>query len=127
MSEAMYQDSPPSVLVVSDHVVAGKALATYLERHGFRVVGCVGSAVSAAEATTRLHPDVALVDGEIGGGWRGVVAALDGAPERPRIAVLSSYWAHGERVEAARSGVGATMLKRIPGADLALQLRGLVA
>lgn len=115
------------VLVVSGHPVASGALVAHLSRHGFEVVATAGNALCAAEAAMRLQPDVALVDADIAGGWRAVVAALEGAMARQRIAVLAAYWSQQERLDATSRGIGATLLKRVDDRTLAGQLRSLAA
>jgi len=127
MSEAMANERQLLVLLVSDHEAAAEALAAYLRRRGLIVVATATSPAAAAAAAELLRPDVALVDGEIAGGWRAVAAALEGRLERPQIAVLSGYWGHDERIAATRSGIGATVLKWVAGPSLAVQLRDLVA
>jgi len=119
--------APLRLLLVSDHRAASDALTSYLSRHGFEIVARVSSPAGAAEAAEWAHPDVALVDGEVACGWRAVVAALEISLCRQRIAVVSAYWTQREQQDADRSGVGATLLKRIASAALALQLRSLAA
>lgn len=113
------------LLLVSDHRAAGDALTAYLERHGIEVVARVTTPGAAAEAAAMLSPDVALVDAEVACGWRPVVVTLGSVLNSHRIALLSSYWSQHERREATRTGIGATILKRVTGGALALQLRSL--
>ncbi len=119
--------APLRLLLVSDHRQASDALTSYLSRHGFEIVARVASPEEAAAAACWSHPDVALVDGELACGWRPVVDALESSLGRQRIAVVSAYWSRQEQQDADRSGIGATLLKRIASAALALQLRSLAA
>ncbi len=119
--------APLRLLLVSDHRAASDALTSYLSRHGFEIVARVATPVDAADAARWARPDVALVDGEVACGWRPVVEALEASLGRQRIAVLSAYWSQQEQQHADRWGVGATLLKRVASATLALQLRSLAA
>lgn len=115
------------LLLVSDHHATGDALTAYLERHGIEVVARVATPRAAAEAAQLLRPDVALVDAEVSCGWRSVVVTLGSVLNSHHIALLSAYWSQQERREASRTGVGATILKRVAGGALVLQLRSLAA
>jgi len=115
------------LLLVTDHRAAGDALAAHLSRHGFEVVARASTPAEAADALRDVAVDVALVDGDVACGWRGVVQALDGLLGRRRVAVLSSYWDQQGRNDARRCGIGAAILKAVTGAALAGQLRALAA
>jgi DNA-binding NarL/FixJ family response regulator len=117
----------PRVLLISDHVAAGDALAGYLVRNGFDVVGRASNPATAAAVARATPVDVALIDGDLAGGWRSVVQALADPLGRGHIAVLSSYWGQRERSDARRCGIGAALLKRISGPGLAGELRALAA
>ena len=65
---------------------------------------------------------------DLAAGWRTVVRAVSEPLEHNRIAVLQSYSGpHQERLDARQCGIGATLLKRIAGPNLAGQLRALAA
>ncbi len=113
------------LLLVSDHRAASDALAEYLGRHGFDIVARAATAAEAAAAVRSTSIDVALIDGDLAAGWRAVVQAVAEPLGRNHIAVLSSYLGQQERTDARRSGVGAALLKRVAGANLAGQLRAL--
>ena len=115
------------LLLVSDHRAAGDALTEYLTRHGFDIVARAANASEAAAAVRSMVIDVAMVDGDLAAGWRSVVRAVSEPLEHNRIAVLSSYWGQQERLDARECGIGATLLKRIAGPNLAGQLRALAA
>ena len=120
-------ETRPRLLLVSAHRAAGDALAESLTRHGFDVVARAATPAEAAAAARDTHIDVALVDGDLAGGWRPVVQALADPLGRGRIAVLSSYWGQRERSDAKTCGIGAVLLKRVAGRILAGQLRALAA
>jgi len=72
-----------------------------------------------------VRPEVVLLDADVSGGWRPVVAALRDVVPPGRIAVLASYWHSDEQREAVASGIGGTLLKHLDGSALARQLRAL--
>ncbi len=111
------------LLIVSTHRAASEALSDHLSRHGFAVAqATTDTAVREAAAS---DPQVVLLDADVPGGWRPVVAALRDCIPASRIAVLASYWHADEQREAAASGIGGTLLKHLDGSALARQLRAL--
>jgi len=111
------------LLIVSTHRAASEALSDHLKRHGFQVAqATTETAVREAAAS---DPQVVLLDADVPGGWRPVVAALRDCIPASRIAVLASYWHADEQREAAASGIGGTLLKHLDGSALARQLRAL--
>jgi DNA-binding NarL/FixJ family response regulator len=114
---------PCRLLLVSDRQAASEALRTHLAHHGFTIVAHEGSATGAADAACREHPDVVLIDAAVPGGWQDVVAALDDLVPRDHIAVLAAYWSTDARRAATRTGIGATLLKRVEGVELVNRLR----
>lgn len=122
-----YDDAAPAcrLLLVSDHRAASEALRVHLAHHGFSIVAHARSAGGAADAVRGECPDVVLIDAAVLGGWQEVVAALDGLVAKDHIAVLAAYWSTDARRAATRTGIGATLLKRVEGAELANRLRAL--
>lgn len=119
-----HSDAPCRLLLVSDHRASSDALGTHLSHHGFTIVGREPSARAAGEAARREHPDVVLIDAAVHEGWQEVVRSLDAIP-KDHIAVLAAYWSTDARRAAAASGIGATLLKRVEGAELVNRLRAL--
>jgi pyruvate-ferredoxin/flavodoxin oxidoreductase len=111
------------LLIVSQHRAATEALCDHLSRHGFIVAQA--SCESAARQAATARPDVVLLDADVAGGWRPMVAALRDLIPTERIAVLASYWHADEQREAVASGIGGTLLKHLDGSALARQLRAL--
>jgi len=107
------------LLIVSQHRAATEALCDHLSRHGFAIVAQATSAESAARDCAASNPDVVLLDADVPGGWRPVVAALRDCIPAERIAVLASYWHADEQREAVASGIGGTLLKHLDGSALA--------
>jgi pyruvate-ferredoxin/flavodoxin oxidoreductase len=112
------------LLIVSQHRAATEALCDHLSRHGFSIVA-QATAETAARDCEASSPDVVLLDADVPGGWRPVVAALRDCIPPERIAVLASYWHADEQREAVASGIGGTLLKHLDGSALARQLRAL--
>lgn len=117
--------SPCRLLLVSDQLSASEVLGTHLAHHGFTIVAHESEAVAAAAAARREHPDVVLIDAAVHGGWQDVVAALADEVPRNHIAVLAAYWSTDARRAATRTGIGATLLKRVEGVELINRLRAL--
>jgi pyruvate-ferredoxin/flavodoxin oxidoreductase len=111
------------LLIVSQHRAATEALSDHLSRHGFAVAQATTE--TAAREAAASDPQVVLLDADVPGGWRPVVAALRDCIPASRIAVLASYWHADEQREAAASGIGGTLLKHLDGSALARQLRAL--
>ena len=111
------------LLIVSQHRAATEALCDHLSRHGFIVAQA--ACETAAREAIAARPDVVLLDADVTGGWRPIVAALRDLIPPERIAVLASYWHADEQREAAASGIGGTLLKHLDGSALARQLREL--
>jgi DNA-binding NarL/FixJ family response regulator len=86
------------LLIVSEHRAATEALRDHLSRHGFTVAQA--SCETAARQAAATRPDVVLVDADVMGGWRPMVAALRDLVPPGRIAVLASYWHADEQREA---------------------------
>ena len=117
--------APCRLLLVSDQRAASEALRAHLAHHGFTIVAHEGQPVSAAAAARREHPDVVLIDAAVHGGWQDVVTALEDVIPRSHIAVLAAYWSTDARRAATRTGIGATLLKRVEGVELINRLRAL--
>ncbi len=113
------------LLLVSDRRAASEALSAHLAHHAFTIVAHEASAAGAAEAARRERPDVVLIDAAVPCGWQDVVAALDQVIPKSQIAVLAAYWSTDARRAATRTGIGATLLKRVEGPELVNRLRAL--
>ncbi len=81
------------VLVVEDNPFTRTTLCGALENEGVRVVASVDSAARALEAATRLQPDAALIDLDLGDGPSGADFAAEVRRLIPRIGIviLTSY------------------------------------
>jgi pyruvate-ferredoxin/flavodoxin oxidoreductase len=117
------QVPPRRLLIVSQHRAATEALCDHLSRHGFIVAQA--SSDTAAREAANVRPEVVLLDADVAGGWRPVVASLRDIVPPGKIAVLASYWHSDEQREAVAGGIGGTLLKHLDGSALARQLRAL--
>ena len=111
------------LLIVSQHRAATEALCDHLSRHGFIVAQA--SCEAAAREAAAARPDVVLLDADVAGGWKPMVAALRDLVPAERIAVLASYWHADDQRDAVADGIGGTLLKHLDGSALARQLREL--
>jgi len=56
------RSSSPSLVLVDDHEALCAGLAVLLERRGFRILACAGSAAEGEEAIRRHRPAIAVLD-----------------------------------------------------------------
>lgn len=107
-------DGKPSVVLVDDHT---------LFRHGFRLsleadgrIDLIGEAASGEEGialAARLHPDVVVMDLNLGSGIDGIEATRRLHEEQPAVAVLvvSGSKDEGQVVAAMRAGACGYLVK----------------
>lgn len=103
-------DPPLRLLLVSGNRATSDALSSHLGRRGFPIISRATSAESAGHVAHSAAIDVALVDASVPEGWRAVVGALEDVVPPSSIVVLAPYWPAEERRDAARRGIGATLL-----------------
>jgi DNA-binding NarL/FixJ family response regulator len=120
-------DPPLRLLLVSGNRATSDALSSHLGRRGFPIISRATSAEGATHAARSAPFDVALVDASVPEGWRAVVGALDGVVPASSIVVLAPYWPAEERRDAARRGIGATLLAGADRHTLATHLLALGA
>ena len=89
----MVGDGALRVLVVEDDAFTRMTLATVVESLGHEVVGQAATVVDAMDSARGAHPDVALVDLDLGPGPTGIDVAhgLRGLLPQVGVVVLSSY------------------------------------
>jgi DNA-binding response OmpR family regulator len=63
----MSSDNPRTVLIVEDETLIAMDLQGLLEDAGYRVIGPVGSVTEALGLLDNEHPDLALLDVNLGG------------------------------------------------------------
>jgi two-component system, NarL family, response regulator DevR len=108
------------IVIVDDHEVVRLGLKALLEHNAqFEVVGEGGSAKEAIEQTTRLHPDIVLMDIRLPGA-SGIEACEEITKAYPetRVVMLTSYAEDEMLFSAIRAGASGYVLKQIGGGDL---------
>ena len=108
------------VLIVDDHEVVRQGLRTFLELHGdlrspkIEVVGEAANGVDAVELSSRLQPDIVLLD-LVMPEMDGVSATskiIESAPGT-RVIILTSFGEEDKVVPAIRAGAQGYLLKDI--------------
>ncbi|MDP9375632.1 MAG: response regulator transcription factor, partial [Chloroflexota bacterium] len=113
------------VLVVDDHPIVRQGLVAILEDEAdFAVVGAAGSADEAVALVGRLHPDVVLLDLELGD-EDGVAAIPRLAEASPagRVIVFTAYDTDERVFGALRAGAKGYLLKGAPTEEIARAIR----
>jgi NarL family two-component system response regulator LiaR len=113
------------ILIVDDHALLRRGLATFVELAGdLEVVGQAGGGAEAIRLASQLRPDVVLMD-LVMDHVDGVAAIRAIKAEMPgiRIIALTSY--HGEElvVNALRAGAMSYLLKDVGALELASAIR----
>ncbi|WP_144119502.1 response regulator [Catellatospora sichuanensis] len=116
-----------SVLLVDDHPIVRAGLRAALDADpGLRVVGEASGGDEAVRLARELHPDVVLMDLQLGPGIDGAAATarVRELPEPPRVLILTTYDSDADILRAIEAGAIGYLLKDAEPADL---LRGLRA
>jgi two-component system, NarL family, nitrate/nitrite response regulator NarL len=100
---------------------------TGLEADGFIVVAEAGEAAQAISATSRLRPNICLIDIELPGGGLNAIARIAKGSPRSLIVVLSRSDRAGDVVAAVARGASGYLLKGLSNEQLASALRGAFA
>jgi DNA-binding NarL/FixJ family response regulator len=114
----------PSVLLADDDVAHRRGVRDALEADGFVVVGETADADTAISATTRLRPDILLLEIELPGDGLSAIGRVAKASPKTLIVVLSRSDRPEEVVTALTRGAAGYLLKGISGERLASTLRG---
>ena len=114
----------PSVLIADDDIPHRRAVREALERDGFVVVGEASDAAAAIGATTRLRPDICLIEIELPLEGLSAVGRIAKASPETLIVVLSRSDHPEDVVTAITRGASGYLLKGISGERLASTLRG---
>ncbi|SDP75402.1 two component transcriptional regulator, LuxR family [Actinopolyspora xinjiangensis] len=101
-----------SVMVVDDHPIWRDGVARDLTERGFRISATTGDAVSALRISRTVHPDVVLMDLNLGD-TSGVEATRQITQEIPgtRVLVLSASGEHADVLEAVKAGASGYLVK----------------
>jgi two-component system, NarL family, response regulator DevR len=106
---------PISLLIVDDHEVVRVGLQTILSREGsITVVGEASNAADAVAESSRLQPDVVLMDVRMpnGSGLEACRAIRDSCPNT-RVLFLSSYEDEEAVLAAVMGGASGYLLKQV--------------
>lgn len=119
-----------SILLVDDQALIRHAFAALLGlENDLQVVGQAATAAEAVESSRRLHPDVVLMDVQLGGSGSGPGAGPDGDGitatkqilaefPRTRVIVLTTFGRPGYLRRAMESGAVGFMVKDAPADQL---------
>lgn len=108
------------LIIVDDHEVVRLGLKSLLERHTqFEIVGEASNARDALELTSRIKPDVVLMDIRLPG-MSGIEACeqITANYQGIKVIMLTSYAEDEMLFSAIRAGASGYVLKQIGGEDL---------
>ncbi len=108
------------LIIVDDHEVVRLGLKSLLERHTqFEIVGEASNARDALELTSRMKPDVVLMDIRLPG-MSGIEACeqITANYQGIKVIMLTSYAEDEMLFSAIRAGASGYVLKQIGGEDL---------
>jgi DNA-binding NarL/FixJ family response regulator len=117
---------PVRVLLVDDHPVVRAGLRALID--GLDDVVVVGEAhdlTSAERASVLDHPDVVLMDLNLGDGPGGaeVTARLRSLPDAPQVLILTTYDTESDILRALDAGARGYLLKDAPADELFAAIR----
>ncbi|MER5861944.1 response regulator transcription factor [Kitasatospora sp. NPDC002040] len=110
----MSGSTPVRLLVCDDHAVVRAGLLALLGSAGdIEVVGAAGSGEEAVALAAKLHPQVVLMDLQLGDGIDGVEATsrIAGRPGAPYVLVLTTYDTDADINRAIAAGATGYLLK----------------
>ncbi|GAA1559058.1 response regulator transcription factor [Kribbella hippodromi] len=116
-----------SVALVDDHPVVRAGVRALLEgQEDLSVVGEAPDANSAEQLVAAFHPDVVLMDLNLGAGAGGAeaTARLRALPDPPYVLVLTTYDTEADIMSAIDAGASGYLLKDAPPEDLFRAIRG---
>jgi two-component system response regulator DevR len=117
------------LLIVDDHKVVRLGLHTLLSRHdGIEVVGEAGTSAAAVEQTSRLKPDVVLMDVRLpdGNGFEACRQIRKVQPDT-RVLFLTSFADEKIVLESIDAGGDGYLLKEIDEENLVQAIRNVAA
>jgi DNA-binding NarL/FixJ family response regulator len=113
------------VVIADDHRVVRDGLS---QEPDVEVVGEAGDGRQAIEVVAATRPDVLLLDLYMPGlDGHGVLAALQDAPDRPAVVVLTSATDDDHLVHAVHAGATSYVLKTVPADDVIAAVRDAAA
>lgn len=125
MTESAHTARAITLLVVDDHPVVRDGLrGIFASAPGFEVLGEAADGVAAVELTTRLDPDVVLMDLRMpGGGGVAAITELTRLGARSRVLVLTTYDTDSDTLPAIEAGATGYLLKDAPREELFTAVR----
>ncbi len=117
------------LLIVDDHKVVRLGLHTLMSRHnGIEVVGEAGTSAAAVEQTSRLKPDVVLMDVRLpdGNGFEACRQIRKAQPDT-RVLFLTSFADEDIVLESIDAGGDGYLLKEIDEENLVQAIRNVAA
>lgn len=121
--------TPIRILLCDDHELVRRGLRTLLaEVPGYDVVGEAGDAEEALRETTRLEPDIVVMDVRLPG-KSGIEACRDIRSAHPQISVLmlTSFADDDALFSSIMAGAAGYVLKQVRGSDLIGAIREVAA
>ena len=115
------------VVLVDDHPVVRAGIRALVENEAdLRVVGEASDAESAVEVVTATHPDVVLMDLQLGEGPGGieVTRRLRALADPPQVLVLTTYDTEADILAAIQAGAAGYLLKDAPPEEIYRAVRG---
>ena len=115
------------LVLVDDHPVVRAGLRALLEGQAdLNVVAEASDAEAAMAVVEEFHPDVVLMDLNLGSGPGGVVTtmSLRALDDPPRVLVLTTYDTEAEVLAAIEAGAAGYLLKDAPADELFRAIRG---
>ncbi|MFG2135344.1 response regulator [Streptomyces sp. NPDC048650] len=106
--------APVRILLCDDHAVVRAGLRALLaSASGIEVVGEVGTGEEAVATAAVLHPDVVLMDLQLGPGIDGIEATrrISGLRPAPHVLVLTTYDTDADITRAIEAGATGYLLK----------------
>lgn len=117
----------PSVVIADDDISLRRESRDALEAHGFVVVAEASDAAAAIGATTRLKPDICLIEIELPLEGLNAIGRIAKASPQTLVVVLSRSDSPEDVVTAFTRGASGYLLKGISGERLASTLRSAYA
>lgn len=118
------------ILLVEDHPVVRLGLRALFEQEDdLMVVGEAANPADAVAAVADLHPDLVLMDLQLGRAGNGadVTQTIRSLPDPPPVLILTNYDTDGDIIRSIEAGASGYLLKGAPPDELLLAVRSAAA